>query len=85
MGDSAQLIVDEKNRVTIPLELRRKLGIVSGSRLEAAQVGAEIVIRPAVPVKKPTESIWELVKNAGGRNPKKQARQAIAERKRLGK
>ena len=80
----AEVIVDERNRVTLPRELRRRLGIVSGSKLEVEQMGAEIVIRPAVPFKKPTESIWGLAK-AAGRNPKRQAREAIAKRKRLGK
>jgi len=42
--------------------LRRRLGIVSGSKIEVEQMGAEIVIRPAVPLKKPTESIWGLAK-----------------------
>ena len=81
----AEVIVDERNRVTLPRELRRRLGIASGSKLEVEQIGAEIVIRPAVPLKKPTESIWGLAKKAAGRNPKRQAREAIAKRKRLGK
>ena len=80
----AEVIVDERNRVTLPRELRGRLGIVSGSKLEVEQMGAMIVIRPAVPFKKPTESIWGLAK-AAGRNPKRQAREAIAKRKRLGK
>jgi AbrB family looped-hinge helix DNA binding protein len=84
VGNLAEVIVDEKNRVTLPRELRRRLGIASGSKLEVEQMGAEIVIRPAVPLKKPTESIWGLA-NAAGRNPKRQAREAIAKRKRLGK
>lgn len=79
----AELVVDEKNRVTLPRELRRKLGIVSGSRLEAEQIGTRIVIRPAVPIEKPTESIWGLVRKTVLSNPKKQARTAIARRKRM--
>ena len=81
----AQLIVDRKHRVTLPAELRKSLGIASGSRLEVEQRGSEIVIRPAVPVKKPTEAIWGLVPTAISRNPKAQAREAIAKRKSLGK
>jgi len=81
----AELIVDEKNRVTIPRELRRRLGIESGSKLEVQQRGGEIVIRPAVPVKKPTEAIWGLAARTVNRNPKRQAREAIAKRKRLEK
>jgi len=72
----AELIVDEKHRVTLPRELRKRLGITSGSKLEAEQRGGEIVIRPA---------IRGLAPRAADRNPKKQARQAIAGRKRLGK
>ena len=81
----AELIVDEKNRVTLPRELRLRLGITSGSKLEVEQVGGKIVISLAVPVKEPTESIWGLATNAAGRNPKRQAREAIAKRKKLGK
>jgi len=81
----AEVIVDEKNRLTLPRELRRKLGIESGSKLQIEQVGAQIVIKPAVPIKEPTESIWGLAARGSGRNPKEQAREAIAKRKRLGK
>jgi len=81
----AELIVDEKHRVTLPRELRKRLGITSGSKLEAEQRGGEIVIRPAVLIRKPTEAIWRLAPRAADRNPKKKARQAIAGRKRLGK
>lgn len=80
-----QLVVDGKHRVTLPMELRRSLGITVGSSLEAEQRGGEIVIRPAVPVKKPTDAIWALARTRVGRNPKQQAREAIARRERLGK
>jgi AbrB family looped-hinge helix DNA binding protein len=83
VGKLAEVVVDEKNRVTLPRELRRRLGVESGSKLEIEQRGGEIVLRPAVPIKKPTEAIWGLAK-AAGRNPKRQAREAIARRKRLG-
>ena len=81
----ADLIVDEKHPVTLPRELRKSLGITPGSKLEAEQRGGEIVIRPTVPIKKPTEAIWRLAPRAVGRNPKRQAREAIAKRERLGK
>jgi len=81
----AELIVDEKHRVTLPRELRRRLGIESGSKLEVEQRGGEIVIRPSVPINKPTEAIWGLAPTAVGRNPKRQAREAMAKRNRLGK
>ena len=81
----AELIVDDKNRITIPRELRRRLGIESGSKLEVQQRGGKIVIRPAVPIEKPTEAIWRLAASTVNRNPKRQARESIAKRKRLGK
>lgn len=81
----AELVVDEKHRVTLPKQLRRSLGIESGSRLEVEQRAGEIVIRPAVPVKRPTEAMWGLSPQAAGRNPKREAREAVAKRKRVGK
>ncbi len=79
----AEITVDRKHRITIPMGLRRRLGITSGSKLEAEARGTEIVIRPAVPVKRPTEAMWGLVRGIVQRNPKKRARKAIASRKRL--
>lgn len=79
-----QVIVDEKHRLTLPKEVRKRLGIDSGSELQVELKGAEIVIRPILPVKNPTEALWGLVPAAAERNPKKTARQAIAKRKRLG-
>lgn len=54
----AELIVDEKHRVTLPRDMRERLGIASGSKLEVEQRGDEIIIRPAVPTKNPTQAIW---------------------------
>jgi AbrB family looped-hinge helix DNA binding protein len=81
----AELIVDEKHRVTLPRALRKNLGITSGTKLEAQQRGGEIIIRPAVPIRNPTDAIWGLASGIVQRNPKHQAREAIAKRKRLGK
>lgn len=80
----AELTVDEKHRVTLPKALRKSLGITSGTKLEAQQRGGEIIIRPAVPVRNPTEAIWGLASGIMQRNPKRQAREAIARRKRTG-
>jgi AbrB family looped-hinge helix DNA binding protein len=80
-----ELVVDEKHRVTLPRELRKRLGITSGSRLEAEQKGSEIVIRPIVPVKNPTDAIWGLASGIRDRNPKRLAREAIAKSSKLGK
>jgi AbrB family looped-hinge helix DNA binding protein len=84
-GIMAELVVDEKHRITLPGELRRHLGIKCGSRVEAEQRGREIVIRPLVPVRKPTEAIWGLARDATEANPKNRAREAIAKRRRLGR
>jgi len=80
-----ELVVDEKHRITLPGELRRRLGIRPGSRVEAEQRGGEIIIRPLVPVRKPTEAIWGLARDATDANPKRGAREAIAKRARLGR
>jgi AbrB family looped-hinge helix DNA binding protein len=84
VGNLTQVVVDEKHRVTLPSRLRRSLGIKSGSTLEVEQVGAKLVISPSVAIKKPTEAIWGLARKVEGGNPKRQAREAIAKRKRLG-
>ena len=70
--------MDEKNRLTLPRELRRRLGIESGSKLQLEQVGAQIIIKPAVPIKEPTESIWGLA--ARGSQPKSQEASARGDR-----
>jgi AbrB family looped-hinge helix DNA binding protein len=80
----AQLVVDEKHRITLPKDLRKRLGIRSGSKLEADQRGGEIIIRPVVPIRNPTEAIWGLAPSSPDRNPKGQAREAIAKRKKQG-
>ena len=81
-----ELVVDEKHRVTLPRDLRKRLGITSGSKLEAEQKGGEIVIRLVVPVKNPTDAIWGLARSGVvDRNPKRRAREAIAKGSKLGK
>lgn len=79
----AQITVDEKNRIILPKEIRKRLGISSGSKLQVEQRGNEIAIRPAVPVGEPTETMWGLARGAVERNPKKRAREAIAQKRRL--
>lgn len=81
----AELIVDEKRRITLPKELEGRLGITSGSKLEVEQRGGEIVLKPLVPIKNPTEALWGLARGRGLQSPKKEAREAMANRKRLGK
>ncbi len=78
-----ELIVDEERRITLPKELTGRLGITSGSRLEVEQRGGEIVLKPLVSIKKPTEVLWGLVRSRGRVSPKKEAREAIANTKKL--
>jgi len=40
-------VLDRKGRVTIPSELRARLGLRPGSRLEISLEGDKIVLRPA--------------------------------------
>lgn len=69
----AELIVDEKRRITLPKELEGRLGITSGSKLEVEQRGGEIVLKPLVPIKNPTEALWGL---AGSRTAESEERSA---------
>jgi AbrB family looped-hinge helix DNA binding protein len=78
----AQITVDEKDRIILPKEIRKRLGISPGSKLQVEQRGNEIAIRPAVPVADPTKAMWGLAGGAVERNPKKRAREAIAQKRR---
>jgi AbrB family looped-hinge helix DNA binding protein len=82
-GTLAELVVDEKHRITLPRALRKRYGITSGSKLEVEERGSVITIRPVVPVKSPTETLWGIARGIRERNPKWKARQAIGKRKRL--
>ena len=50
--------VKRKGQVTIPLELRSKLGIEEGAILEIKAEGGEIVLKP-LPSLEPGESVGE--------------------------
>ena len=39
-----------KGQITIPIELRRELGLEGGERFEVVRVGSELVVRPAMSV-----------------------------------
>ncbi len=47
MNKSSQVRVKRKGQVTIPLELRSKLGIEEGAILEVKEEEGTIVLRPA--------------------------------------
>lgn len=77
--------VDEKHRITLPKELREPLGIVSGSILDAEHKGGAIVLVPRVPVRRPTQTLWGMAAGIKEESPKKVAREAVAERSKLGR
>ncbi|WP_338252996.1 AbrB/MazE/SpoVT family DNA-binding domain-containing protein [Pyrodictium abyssi] len=41
------MVLDQKGRITIPSEVRSRLGLKPGSRLELVLEGDRIVLRPA--------------------------------------
>ena len=55
------LKVDEKGRITIPSEIRRKLGIKGYVKIQVA--GDKLIIEP---VRNPLEKLMELVVDSGG-------------------
>ncbi len=51
MTKSSQVRVRRKGQVTIPSELRARLGIEEGAVLEVEEQGGVIVLKPAPPLK----------------------------------
>jgi len=74
--------VDKKYRIVLPKELRKPFGIEAGSVLEAKYKKGEIILKPKVPIKKPTEALWGIAKGIVEESPKKVARKAIAQQSR---
>jgi AbrB family looped-hinge helix DNA binding protein len=50
MSKSSQVRVKQKGQVTIPLELRSRLGIREGTLLEVEEEKGTIVLKPAPPL-----------------------------------
>jgi antitoxin PrlF len=50
-----QSIIRSNGRITVPLEIRRRLGLKEGDRVEFVVQGDWTVIRPARPKKNPFE------------------------------
>jgi AbrB family looped-hinge helix DNA binding protein len=50
MSKSSQVRVKHKGQVTIPSDLRERLGIQEGALLEVEERGGAIVLRPAPPL-----------------------------------
>ena len=46
-----------KGQITIPIEIRRELGLEGGDRFEVVRVGNDMVVRPAVSVARRTAGI----------------------------
>jgi antitoxin PrlF len=47
--------ISSKGRITVPLEIRRRLGLKEGDRVEFVVEGERTVIRPARPAENPFE------------------------------
>ncbi|KPV63516.1 MAG: hypothetical protein AOA66_0793 [Candidatus Bathyarchaeota archaeon BA2] len=75
--------MDKKYRIVLSKELRKPFGIVAGSVLEAEYKGGAIILKPKVPVQKPTEALWGVAKGIVEESPKKVARKAIAQHSKL--
>jgi AbrB family looped-hinge helix DNA binding protein len=50
-----QSTISSKGQITVPLEIRRRLGLKEGDRVEFVVEGEWTVIRPAQPPKNPFE------------------------------
>lgn len=71
--------MDKKYRIVLPKELRKPFGITAGSVLEAELKKGVIILKPKVPIQKPTEALWGMAKGILEESPKKVARKAIAQ------
>jgi len=78
-GIMTEVSVDKKYRIVLPKELRRPFGIVAGSVLEAEYKKGAIILKPKVPIQKPTEALWGMAKGIVEESPKRVAREAIAQ------
>ena len=85
MGLLVEVIVDERNRVTLPKRVREELGIAEGSVLEVERKGGAVLFTPKVPVKRPTEALWGMAAGVLEESPKRVAREAVGKRLRLGR
>ncbi|HKZ93493.1 MAG TPA: AbrB/MazE/SpoVT family DNA-binding domain-containing protein [Candidatus Bathyarchaeia archaeon] len=78
-----EVCVDKKYRIVLPKELRKPFGVTAGSILEAESRKGVIILKPKVPIQKPTEALWGMAKGIVEESPKKVARKAIAKQSRL--
>ena len=61
-----QSTITSKGQVTVPVEIRRKLGLRQGDRVEFSEKGADTVIRRAPDVENPFERYKGAFKGLGG-------------------
>jgi antitoxin PrlF len=47
--------ISSKGQITVPFEIRRRLGLAEGDRVEFVVEGERTIIRPAQPAKNPFE------------------------------
>ena len=60
MASMTEVSVTRKGQITIPVELRRKFGIMEGSKVEVAEEEGSIVIRKL-------QSIFDLAGSGAGK------------------
>ena len=65
-----EVYVTRKGQITIPVELRRKFGIVEGSKVEVVEEGGSIVIRKL-------QSIFDLAGSGAGKGDVKELKRML--------
>jgi AbrB family looped-hinge helix DNA binding protein len=79
MGECVKVL--QKGKITIPAEIRQKLGIGEGDYVELQIVGNKLVLLPPNTVTNPTELMSGLAEGVPIREPVKQElRKAAADR-----
>lgn len=61
-----QTKITSKGQVTVPVEIRRKLGLRQGDRVEFSEKGGDTVIRRAADAENPFERYKGAFKGLGG-------------------
>jgi AbrB family looped-hinge helix DNA binding protein len=51
--------IGSKGRITLPIEIRRRLGVTKGDRVEFVAEGEHTFIRPAQPADNPSRNMQE--------------------------
>lgn len=78
---SEQVKVLKKGKITIPAEVRKRLGIKEGDIISLEMVGGKLVLHPPNVVLNPTETLSGLVAGASlGASVKDEMAKAVSER-----